>query len=55
MPPDEIWFVDTTIKEEWTVLCLRRRAVLFPDEDTPVRYTDFDAASLNEVSGRLVF
>lgn len=38
--PDEIWLVDTTIKNEWTVMCLMRDGVLFPDDQTAVRHRD---------------
>ena len=33
-PPDEIWLVDTTIETEWTVWCLMRDGLSFPDEKT---------------------
>jgi hypothetical protein len=46
--PDEIWLVDTTISDEWTVLCLMRDGVSFPDEDAAVRYRDFNP---NELTG----
>jgi hypothetical protein len=47
--PDQIWLVDTVIKEEWTVWCLVRDDMLFPDEDSPVRYREFNPAILNEI------
>jgi hypothetical protein len=30
-PPDEVWLVDTTIEHEWTVCCLIRDGIRFPD------------------------
>lgn len=47
-PPDEIWLVDTTIKE-WTVWCLIRDGIPLPDEHTSVRFRDFDPCDLVEV------
>lgn len=47
--PDQIWLVDTVIKDEWTLWCLLRDDVLFPDEDSPVRYREFNPAVLDEV------
>jgi hypothetical protein len=47
--PDQIWLVDTVIEEWWTVLCLVRDDILFPDGDGPVRYREFNPATLNEV------
>jgi hypothetical protein len=47
--PDQIWLVDTVLKDEWTVWCFLRDDTLFPDEDTPVRYREFNPATLNEV------
>ena len=47
--PDEIWLVDTTIENEWTVICLMRDGVPFPDDETPIRYRDFDPALLTMI------
>jgi hypothetical protein len=50
--PDQIWLVDTVIKEEWTVLCLVRDDVVFPDveyEGGPVQYRAFSPANLNRI------
>jgi hypothetical protein len=47
--PDEIWLVDTAIGSEWTAICLMRNAVSFPDEETDVRYYEYDPSSLNSV------
>jgi hypothetical protein len=47
--PDELWLVDTTIESEWTVWCLLRDGVPFPDDEMPIRYLDFDPAKLEEV------
>ena len=47
--PDEIWLVDTTIETEWTVWCLMRDGVSFPDEETPFRYRDFKPGDLTDV------
>jgi hypothetical protein len=47
--PDQIWLVDTVIENEWTVWCFVRDDMLFPDEDSPVRYREFSPATLNEV------
>jgi hypothetical protein len=47
--PDEVWLVDTTIEKNWTVWCLMRDGQSFPDEETPVRYREFDPNSLAEV------
>jgi hypothetical protein len=54
--PDEIWLVDTTIKTEWTVCCLMRDGVSFPDEETSFRYRDFmpdDLSDIGAARGRL--
>lgn len=47
--PNEIWLVDTTIEKEWTVWCLQRDGQGFPDEDTDVRFRDFDPNELTNV------
>jgi hypothetical protein len=47
--PDQIWLVDTVIENEWTVWCFVRDDMLFPDEDSPVRYRELNPATLNEV------
>lgn len=47
--PDEIWLVDTTIKTEWTVWCLMRDGLSFPDEETSFRYRDFRPDNLADV------
>jgi hypothetical protein len=47
--PDEIWLVDTTIAAEWTVWCLMRDGLWFPDENTAVRYRDFNPNELTSV------
>jgi hypothetical protein len=47
--PDQIWLVDTILKDEWTVWCFWRDGTLFPDEDTPVRYREFNPATLSKV------
>jgi hypothetical protein len=46
--PDQIWLVDTLLEDQWTVWCLRGNT-LFPDEDTSVRYREFNPATLTEV------
>jgi hypothetical protein len=47
--PDEIWLVDTTIETEWTVWRLMSGDEWFPDEETPVRYREFNPAELTAV------
>jgi hypothetical protein len=47
--PDQIWFVDTVLGNAWTVWCFVRDDMLFPDEDSPARYREFDPATLNPV------
>jgi len=47
--PDEIWLVDVAIEEEWTVWCLLRDAIPFPDEDTSTRYYEFRPGDLTDV------
>jgi hypothetical protein len=47
--PDELWLVDTTIESEWTVWCLIRDGVSFPDDETRNRYWDFKPANLDAV------
>jgi len=47
-PPDEVWLVYTTIETEWTVLCLIRDGVSFPDDET-VRFQEFNPADLTKV------
>jgi hypothetical protein len=47
--PDEIWLVDTTIEGEWTVWCLLRNDLLFPDDNAAVRYREFNPVNLQEV------
>jgi hypothetical protein len=47
--PDEIWLVDTTIKKEWTVWCLMRDGLSFPDDETSFRYRDFRPDDLADV------
>lgn len=47
--PDELWLVDTTIETEWTVWCLIRDGVSFPDEETQNRYWDFKPTDLEAV------
>jgi hypothetical protein len=47
--PDEVWLVDTTIDNEWTAWCLLRDGLGFPDEDTEVRYRDFDPNELTDL------
>jgi len=48
-PPDEIFFVDTTFRDKWTVWSLRRGDILFPDEEEPERYREFNSAELHYV------
>jgi hypothetical protein len=48
-PPDEVWLVDTTIKKEWTVWCLLRDGLSFPDEESSVRFRDFNPGDLTSV------
>jgi hypothetical protein len=43
--PDQIWLVDTVIENEWTVLCLMREGILFPDEDSPTRFRNFKSTN----------
>ncbi|UPK00029.1 hypothetical protein [Bradyrhizobium sp. 172] len=47
--PDEIWLVDTTIRTEWTVWCLMRDGLSFPDEETPFRFREFRPEDLVHV------
>jgi hypothetical protein len=47
--PDELWLVDTTIPERWTVWCLIRDGVSFPDEDAVNRYRQYNPRDLVEV------
>lgn len=47
--PDEVWLVDTTIRAEWTVICLIRDGVVFPDDETTNRYWQYDPADLEAV------
>jgi len=47
--PDEVWLVDTTIEAEWTVWCLIRDGVSFPDEESSVRFQEFNPADLTKV------
>jgi hypothetical protein len=47
--PDEVWLVDTTIDNEWTAWCLLRDGQGFPDEDTEVRYRDFNPNELTDL------
>ena len=47
--PDQIWLVDTVLKNEWTVWCFLRDKTLFPDEDTLIRCREFDPAKLVSV------
>jgi hypothetical protein len=47
--PDHIWLVDTVLENEWTVWCFLRDDMLFPDEDSPVRYREFNPATLIEI------
>lgn len=46
--PDEIWLVDTVIETEWTVWCLVRDGVVFPDSEEKSHW-DFDPAKLTKV------
>lgn len=48
-PPDEVWLVDTTIETEWTVWCLIRAGVSFPDDEYRNQYWDFKPADLEAV------
>jgi hypothetical protein len=45
--PDEIWFVDTTIKSEWTVLRTLSGVEWFPDDESSIRYRDFKPSDLS--------
>lgn len=47
--PDELWLVDTTIETEWTVWCLIRDGVSFPDDETRNRYWDFKPSDLEAI------
>jgi hypothetical protein len=47
--PDEVWLVDTAHETEWTVWCLIRDSVSFPDEDASVRFREFKPDSLTHV------
>jgi hypothetical protein len=47
--PDEVWLVDTTIEQEWTVWCLMRDGVSFPDDNSDTRYREFNPSTLAEV------
>jgi hypothetical protein len=47
--PDEVWLVDTAINKEWTVWCLIRDGHSFPDEESSVRYRDFNPDDLTSV------
>lgn len=47
--PDEIWLVDTTIESEWTVCCLSRDGIGFPDDETPNRFWFFRPSELDAV------
>jgi hypothetical protein len=51
--PDEIWLVDTTIGKEWTVWCIVRDGLSFPDEDTSFRYREFRPEDLVDVGASL--
>lgn len=48
-PPDEVWLVDTTIETEWTVWCLIRDGVSFPDDEYRNQYWDFKPEDLDAV------
>jgi hypothetical protein len=47
--PDEIWLVETIIKNKWTVICLMRGSVALPDDEAAVRYYEYDPSSLDAV------
>ncbi len=47
--PDEIFYVDTTIEERWTVWLLYRNGVALPDDDNQVRYREFEPSLLTEI------
>ncbi|MEA2886105.1 MAG: hypothetical protein QOD11_465 [Bradyrhizobium sp.] len=47
--PDEVWLVDTTTEQEWTVWCLIRDDIAFPDGESEVRYREFKPEDLIEV------
>ncbi len=47
--PDHVWLVDTGIEQEWTVWCLIRNGVDFPDEDGPKRFWEFNPEDLTSV------
>jgi hypothetical protein len=46
---DEIFLVDTTIEKEWTVWSVIRGDQVWPDEETTVRYRDFNPEQLTQV------
>lgn len=47
--PDEIFYVDTIIEDQWTVWSLHRNGAIWPDEETPVRYHVFKPSLLTEI------
>jgi hypothetical protein len=47
--PDEIWLVDTTDEDEWTVLRLMLADEWFPDREKPDRYRHFKVSDLAEL------
>jgi len=46
--PDEVFLIDTTIQEEWTVWSILRANILWPDEEKEDRYFQFSPTSLDD-------
>lgn len=47
--PDEIFLVDTSIEEQWTVWSIMRDGTFWPDEEIEARYTEFNPSALETV------
>ena len=47
--PDEIFYVETIIEDRWIVWSLYRNGAIQPDEETSVRYREFEPSSLAEI------
>jgi hypothetical protein len=47
--PAEVFYVDTTIEESWTVWSVYRDGVMWPDEETPQRYQEFAPGDLSKI------
>jgi hypothetical protein len=45
--PDAVWFVDGIHPTQWVTVCIREGSVIFPHEDSQVRFREFNESELN--------